>query len=76
VVVSGLPRSGTSMIMQMLSAGGMPVRADGQRSADDDNPLGYFEFEPAKQIFRNTEWIGQAAGKGGENRGAVDLRPS
>jgi predicted AlkP superfamily phosphohydrolase/phosphomutase/tetratricopeptide (TPR) repeat protein len=63
VVVSGLPRSGTSMIMQMLSAGGMPVLTDGQRSADDDNPLGYFEFEPVKQIFRNSEWIEQAAGK-------------
>jgi hypothetical protein len=63
VVVSGLPRSGTSMIMQMLHAGGMPILTDGQRSADDDNPLGYFEFEPVKQLYRTTEWIGQAAGK-------------
>jgi tetratricopeptide (TPR) repeat protein len=63
VVVSGLPRSGTSMIMQMLHAGGMPLLTDGERLADDDNPLGYFEFEPVKQIFRNKEWIGQAAGK-------------
>jgi predicted AlkP superfamily phosphohydrolase/phosphomutase/tetratricopeptide (TPR) repeat protein len=63
LVVSGLPRSGTSMILQMLNAGGMPVLTDGQRSADDDNPLGYFEFEPVKQLYRNTEWIGQAAGK-------------
>jgi hypothetical protein len=51
------------MILQMLNAGGMPVLTDGQRSADDDNPLGYFEFEPVKQLYRNTEWIGQAAGK-------------
>jgi tetratricopeptide (TPR) repeat protein len=63
LVVSGLPRSGTSMILQMLNAGGMPVLTDGQRSADDDNPLGYFEFEPVKQLYRNAEWIGQAAGK-------------
>ena len=63
VVVSGLPRSGTSMIMQMLNAGGMPILSDGQRSADEDNPLGYFEFEPVKQLYRNAEWIGEAAGK-------------
>jgi tetratricopeptide (TPR) repeat protein len=63
LVVSGLPRSGTSMILQMLNAGGMPILTDGQRSADDDNPLGYFEFEPVKQLYRNAEWIGQAAGK-------------
>jgi hypothetical protein len=63
LVVSGLPRSGTSMIVQMLHAGGMPVLTDGERSADDDNPLGYFEFEPVKQLYRNTDWIEQAAGK-------------
>jgi tetratricopeptide (TPR) repeat protein len=63
LIVSGLPRSGTSMIMQMLHAGGMPILTDSQRLADDDNPLGYFEFEPVKQLFRNTEWIGQATGK-------------
>jgi tetratricopeptide (TPR) repeat protein len=63
LIVSGLPRSGTSMIVQMLNAGGMPVLTDGQRTADDDNPLGYFEFEPVKQLYRNTDWIGQAAGK-------------
>jgi hypothetical protein len=44
LIVSGLPRSGTSMIMQMLAAGGMPILTDGRREADDDNPLGYFEF--------------------------------
>jgi hypothetical protein len=63
LVVSGLPRSGTSMIMQMLHAGGMPILTDSERSADDDNPLGYFEFEPVKQLFRNAEWIEQAVGK-------------
>ena len=43
-VVSGIPRSGTSLMMQMMSAGGMPVLTDGQRSADDNNPRGYFEL--------------------------------
>jgi len=44
-IVSGLPRSGTSLMMQMLSAGGMEVFTDGKRIADDSNPRGYFEHE-------------------------------
>ena len=63
VVVSGLPRSGTSMIMQMLAAGGHPVLIDGLRAADTDNPLGYFEYEPVKQLHRDAEWLKQAKGK-------------
>jgi predicted AlkP superfamily phosphohydrolase/phosphomutase/tetratricopeptide (TPR) repeat protein len=63
VVVCGLPRSGTSMIMQMLAAGGMPILTDSAREPDEDNPLGYFEFEPVKQARGYQEWIGQAAGK-------------
>jgi len=43
VVVSGLPRSGTSLMMQMLQAGGMPLLIDGLRPADADNPNGYWE---------------------------------
>ena len=46
VVVSGLPRSGTSMMMRMLEAGGLPILSDGARHADTDNPHGYFELEP------------------------------
>ena len=63
MVVSGLPRSGTSMIMQMLAAGGMPVLTDGKRAADDDNPLGYFEFDAVKKARGYQDWIGDAAGK-------------
>ncbi len=63
VVVSGLPRSGTSMIMQMLAAGGQPVQTDGLREADTDNPRGYFEFEPVKQLHRDAEWLKEAEGK-------------
>ena len=49
-VVSGLPRSGTSMLMNMLAAGGLSVVSDAQREADDDNPLGYFEHERIKDL--------------------------
>jgi len=63
VVVSGLPRSGTSMLMQMLEAGGMPVLTDGIRAPDEDNPRGYFEIEKVKQLRRDTSWLGQAEGK-------------
>jgi hypothetical protein len=48
VVVSGLPRSGTSMAMKMLEAGGLPVVTDGLRAADEDNPKGYYEDESVK----------------------------
>jgi hypothetical protein len=49
-VVAGLPRSGTSMLMRMLSFGGLPVLSDGVRHPDVDNPLGYFEYERAKRL--------------------------
>jgi hypothetical protein len=50
VLVSGLPRSGTSLMMRMLEAGGLPAQTDGLRIADDDNPKGYYEWEAIKQI--------------------------
>jgi hypothetical protein len=62
-VVSGLPRSGTSVMMQMLSAGGLPALADGIRAPDEDNPRGYFEFERVKQIRTDKAWLDDAAGK-------------
>ncbi|MGE3243437.1 MAG: alkaline phosphatase family protein, partial [Pirellulales bacterium] len=49
-VVSGLPRSGTSLVMQMLAAGGMPILSDGRREQDENNPRGYFEYEPVKNL--------------------------
>lgn len=52
-LVSGLPRSGTSLMMQMLAAGGMAVQTDGERGADEDNPEGYWEWEAVKQIGTN-----------------------
>lgn len=62
-VVSGLPRSGTSMMMRVLAFGGLQVLADHHRQKDASNPHGYFEFEPVKQIGRYTEWTGLAEGK-------------
>jgi hypothetical protein len=63
VTVSGLPRSGTSMMMQALQAGGTPVLTDQRRPPDDDNPRGYLEFEPAKKIAHDQSWLPQAQGK-------------
>ena len=62
-VVSGLPRSGTSMMMQMLAAGGMSVLTDEVRGADDDNTRGYLEFEPVKRTRQDASWLETAAGK-------------
>jgi Sulfotransferase domain len=62
-VVSGIPRSGTSLMMQMMAAGGMPVLTDGQRSADANNPRGYYELESVKSLARNQDVVGQAEGK-------------
>ena len=66
VVVSGLPRSGTSMAMKMLQAGGLPLVTDGERRADEDNPKGYFEFEPVMNLARDTDksWLADTRGKG------------
>jgi hypothetical protein len=62
-IVSGLPRSGTSLLMQMLAAGGMQVLTDGQRTADQHNPRGYFELEAVKHTRTDHSWLAQAEGK-------------
>ncbi len=62
-IVSGLPRSGTSMLMSMISAGGIPVLADGIREADEDNPKGYFELEAVKKTKEDKSWMENAGGK-------------
>jgi predicted AlkP superfamily phosphohydrolase/phosphomutase/Tfp pilus assembly protein PilF len=63
IVVSGLPRSGTSMLMQMLVAGGLDALTDGVRAPDEDNPRGYLEFEAVKQIHKESAWFDAARGK-------------
>ena len=62
-IVSGLPRSGTSLMMQMLAAGGMPVLSDGERRADTDNPRGYLEWERIKTLPKDPACIAEAEGK-------------
>lgn len=65
IVVSGLPRSGTSMMMKMLAAGGLPVMIDGERSADPDNPEGYYELEQVKALDKGDRaWVAGARGQG------------
>jgi tetratricopeptide (TPR) repeat protein len=62
-IVSGLPRSGTSLMMQMLSAAGVPVVTDSERKPDEDNPEGYYEWEPIKKVGRRPEILREAEGK-------------
>ena len=64
IVVSGLPRSGTSMMMKMLAEGGLSILTDELRRADSDNPNGYFEFETVKEMSAgNVAWLANAGGK-------------
>jgi Sulfotransferase domain len=62
-IVSGLPRSGTSMMMRMLEMGGLPVLTDHVRTPDDDNPNGYYEFEAVKQTKEDGAWLEGSEGK-------------
>src|SRR5262249_12416728 len=59
ILVSGLPRSGTSLMMQMLEAGGVKILTDRERAADIDNPKSYYEWEPIKQIGKKSELLDQ-----------------
>lgn len=62
-IVSGLPRSGTSLMMQLLAAGGLEPLTDQVRTPDGSNPKGYYEFEPVKSLGRDQSWLPQASGK-------------
>lgn len=62
-IVTGLPRTGTSMVMQMLHGGGMEVFSDGERIADEDNPKGYYELQDVKKMATNNTFMEQARGK-------------
>ena len=66
IIVSGLPRSGTSMLMRMLAAGGIELVVDGLRTADADNPKGYYELERVKDLDKTTDtsWLADTRGKG------------
>ncbi len=65
IIVSGLPRSGTSMMMKMLEGGGLPILTDQIRTADIDNPKGYYEYERVKDLEKETDksYVREARGK-------------
>lgn len=64
ILVSGLPRSGTSMMMQILEAGGISILTDYQRTPDPSNPRGYYEFERVKKLKAgDVDWVNDARGK-------------
>lgn len=63
IIVSGLPRSGTSVMMQMLDHGGVEVVTDNIRTADTDNPRGYYEFEKVKKVKLDASWLPGTRGK-------------
>jgi Sulfotransferase domain len=62
-IVSGLPRTGTSLMMQMLHAGGIPALTDRARESDEDNPRGYFELEAVKRTGKDPSWLADAGGR-------------
>src|SRR5687768_1258585 len=63
-IVSGLPRSGTSLMMSMLAAGGLEVLTDHLRAPDDDNPVGYFELDEVKKLIKGEQsWLARSNGK-------------
>jgi hypothetical protein len=62
-VVSGVPRSGTSLMMQMLAVGGVPPLADDERAANVDNPHGYFEYAPVRRLRDEAGWLPEALGR-------------
>ncbi len=63
VIVSGLPRSGTSVMMQMINKGGGSVLVDENRKADDSNPKGYFEYDPVMSLHKDNSWLKIAENK-------------
>jgi len=63
VIVSGLPRSGTSLMMQMLDKGGVKILTDENRKADTSNPKGYFEYDPVMSIHKDNLWLDKAKDK-------------
>lgn len=63
-IVSGLPRSGTSMMMRLVEAAGVPVLSDEIRAANDDNPHGYYEYERVKRLRDgDAGWVPAAGGR-------------
>ena len=76
IIVSGLPRSGTSLMMQMLESGGVEVVTDNIRTADVDNPRGYYELEKVKNDQAGRVLAARDAGQGLQDGLAAPLRPA
>ena len=62
-IVSGMPRSGTSMMMQMLAAGGLDILTDNIRENDENNPKGYLEYQKVKKLASDNSWISEGQNK-------------
>jgi len=62
-IVTGLPRSGTSMMMQMLAKGGLDILSDEQRIADDNNPKGYYEYADVMRLHVDNDWLDKGVNK-------------
>ncbi|PNQ73905.1 hypothetical protein C1T31_06160 [Hanstruepera neustonica] len=62
-IVSGLPRSGTSLMMQMMKAGGIEPLTDSKRVSDISNPKGYYEYEPVMSLHKDNTWLELAQNK-------------
>jgi hypothetical protein len=63
ILVTGLPRSGTSLLMAMLQAGGVTLCSDGQRAPDLHNPRGYFEHRAVLTLAQESAWLEQLGGQ-------------
>ena len=62
-IVTGLPRSGTSLMMQLLNKSSLEILSDGIRQKDISNPEGYYELEAVKGIVRDNSFLKDATGK-------------
>lgn len=62
-IVSGMPRSGTSMMMQMLAAGGLEILTDNIRANDENNPKGYLEYQKVKSLASDNTWLHEGQNK-------------
>ena len=62
-IVTGIPRSGTSLMMSILGAAGLPLLIDDERPADLSNPRGYFEYAPVKRGAADLSWLEEARGR-------------
>ena len=63
VVVTGFPRSGTSLMMQILEGAGVDVLTDNKRQPDTNNEKGYFELDAVKNTLVDQQYLAELPGK-------------